>query len=234
MANHITLEQIAQSALGDQEKYTTHEFTRLLGYAQRGLKELTYDVLGETKVVILNVDSELRVDLPDDFVDYSYIGTIDSDYQLSPLAVNGKIPVNGSSNKKTRINDNTEDVAFTHYGLGGGQNRNGYYAPQIDRTNWQIIFASTEVGKTIYIEYIGDGSNANLQSVVHPYAEEALISYVYWKSIQRKRRVPLQEKEIARRDYYNEKRLARARICSFTKEELLTHIRKGYKQAPTV
>jgi hypothetical protein len=37
---------------------------------------------------------------------------------------------------------------------------------------------------------------------------------------------------LARKDYFNEKRLARARLSSFTKEEALQQIRKGFKQSP--
>lgn len=65
-------------------------------------------------------------------------------------------------------------------------------------------------------------------------AEEALKSYIYWKYIQRKRGVPFGEKQLAKRDYYNEKRLANARLKSFTKEEAMQSSRKGYKQSPKI
>jgi hypothetical protein len=40
------------------------------------------------------------------------------------------------------------------------------------------------------------------------------------------------EKARARQEYYNEKRLANARLKSFTKEEALKTIRKNFKQSP--
>ena len=40
------------------------------------------------------------------------------------------------------------------------------------------------------------------------------------------------EKSRARQEYYNEKRLANARLKSFTKEEALKTIRKNFKQSP--
>ena len=64
------------------------------------------------------------------------------------------------------------------------------------------------------------------------YAEEALLSYMYYKMIERKAAVPANEKARARAEYYNERRKANARMKSFTKEEALRTIRKNYKQAP--
>ena len=63
-------------------------------------------------------------------------------------------------------------------------------------------------------------------------AEEALMSYMYYKIIERKASVPANEKARARQEYYNERRKANARIKSFTKEEALKTIRKNYRQAP--
>jgi hypothetical protein len=40
------------------------------------------------------------------------------------------------------------------------------------------------------------------------------------------------EKMRARQEYYNERRLANARLKSFTKEEALKTIRKNFKQSP--
>ena len=67
---------------------------------------------------------------------------------------------------------------------------------------------------------------------VNTLSEEALRSYIYWKKVQRKRKTPLQEKELARRDFYNEKRLARARIVNFTPDQARQITRKGFKQSP--
>jgi hypothetical protein len=55
---------------------------------------------------------------------------------------------------------------------------------------------------------------------------------VYYKLIERKSNVPMSEKGRARQEYYNERRLANARIKSFSKEEALKTIRKNYKQSP--
>ena len=83
----------------------------------------------------------------------------------------------------------------------------------------------------IVIEYIADEARSKNPSV-HAYAEEALLSYVYYKIIERRSSVPANEKARARTEYYNEYRKANARMKSFTKEEALKTIRKNYKQSP--
>ena len=67
---------------------------------------------------------------------------------------------------------------------------------------------------------------------VHTFAQEALTSFIYWKSIQRKRGINANEKLFARKEFYNQKRLARARMNTFNKYEALQTTRKAFKQAP--
>ena len=69
---------------------------------------------------------------------------------------------------------------------------------------------------------------------VHKFCEEALRCYMYYKYIQRKRGVPANEKQMAKRAYYNEKRLARARMMSFNKEAAMQISRKAFKQSPKI
>tara|TARA_R100000808_G_C2155367_1_gene167675 strand:- start:14826 stop:16013 length:1188 start_codon:yes stop_codon:yes gene_type:complete len=69
---------------------------------------------------------------------------------------------------------------------------------------------------------------------VHKFCEEALRCYMYYKYIQRKRGIPANEKQMAKRSYYNEKRLARARMMNFNKEAAMQVSRKAFKQSPKI
>ena len=114
------------------------------------------------------------------------------------------------------------------YGVGGGQ----YYAEfRVNMDQNRIELKGNSSIKEIVIEYIADEARSTNPSV-HVYAEEALRAYIYYKIIERKSSVPANEKMRARSEYYNERRLANARIKSFTKEEALKTIRKNFKQAP--
>ena len=83
------------------------------------------------------------------------------------------------------------------------------------------------------IQLIQSGAS-NTQPRVHKFCEEALRSYIYYKYIQRKRGVPANEKQMAKRAYFNEKRLARARMMNFSKETAMQVSRKAFKQSPKI
>lgn len=73
---------------------------------------------------------------------------------------------------------------------------------------------------------------AGNRPMVHKFCEEALRCYIYYKYVQRKRGIPANEKQMAKRAFFNEKRLARARMMSFSKETALQTSRKAFKQSP--
>ena len=114
------------------------------------------------------------------------------------------------------------------YGTGGGQTV-GEYRINLDQNRIEIDTQSdiTEV----VLEYVADEARST-NPVIHVYAEEALRSYIYYKLCERKSTVPANEKARARREYYNDRRLAKARLGNFSKEEALKTIRKNYMQAP--
>lgn len=121
-----------------------------------------------------------------------------------------------------------ENVAGRLYGLGGGF-QNGEFRINLDQN--RIELANSNSTSEIVMEYVADEARST-NPQVHVYTEEALRAYIYYKIIERKSNVPANEKARARAEYYNERRLANARMKSFTKEEALKTIRKNYKQAP--
>jgi len=114
------------------------------------------------------------------------------------------------------------------YGIGGGKYSGEF---RINYEQNRIELYSTSQYDEIIIEYIADEARSKNPSI-HIYAENALRSYIYYRLIERKANVPMGEKMRARQEYYNERRLANARLKSFTKEEALKTIRKNYKQSP--
>ena len=114
------------------------------------------------------------------------------------------------------------------YGLGGGH-LSGEYRINLDQNRIEI---DTDSGSSeVVLEYIADEARST-NPVIHVYAEEALRSYMYYKLCERKSTVPANEKARARQEYYNDRRLAKARLSNFSKEEALKTIRKNYLLAP--
>ena len=114
------------------------------------------------------------------------------------------------------------------YGAGGGRYR-GEFRVNLDQNRIEISPISGV--SEIVIEYVADEARSK-NPEVHVYLEEALMSYMYYKIIERRSSVPANEKARARQEYYNERRKANSRMKSFTKEEALKTIRKNFKQSP--
>lgn len=114
------------------------------------------------------------------------------------------------------------------YGIGGGQ-YGGEFRFNTELNRFEIS-TSMQLDEVL-IEYVYDEALDSNPSV-HPYAENAMYAYIYYELVSRKSGVPQSEKARARMEYYNEQRLAKAMIKSFTKEEALKVIRKNFKQSP--
>ena len=236
---YTKVEEIVNDVIIEEGKNSENDFLRYFKLALNGLKELNFDVGGGVRTIELTVNSStLTVDLPVDYVDYTMIGVYGLNGDVHPLGLRSKRSLISTAANNTSVSDDELEPPFEQYtqkyGIGGGNNANGYY--RIDYENNVIQFTSDLSGKKIILEYISN----NLihpkygEVMVHIHAEEALRSYIYWKSISRKRNLPPTEKLAAKSEYYNNKRLARARMLKFTKSEALQTTRKAFKQAPKI
>ena len=117
-----------------------------------------------------------------------------------------------------------------------------------------VNVAATEAGGTsVYIEYLSNRSYNHYSlttdysastddtplpfvPMVHLFAEEALIAYIRWRSIQNTSSNDVRrsgaDKQFAEREYYNQKRLARARMQNFNVDQAYRAGRRHFKQAP--
>lgn len=122
---------------------------------------------------------------------------------------------------------------FSNYGNSAYQpNRDmsKYYANgkfNIDKTNGYIKFGSEIEGKFVVLEYISDGlftgceGRPEAEIRIHKFAEDAIHNYIYYELIKRRKHVPYNEKQRAKKEYWNSRRLAKMRINTLRKDELL-------------
>jgi hypothetical protein len=96
------------------------------------------------------------------------------------------------------------------------------------------LFVSQNVIHALVEQSLVQLGSAGDTPKIHKFCEEALRSYMYYKYIQRRRGIPANEKQMAKRAYYNEKRLARARMMNFNKETAMLTSRKAFKQSPKI
>tara|TARA_R110002167_G_scaffold257966_3_gene464477 strand:+ start:207 stop:1010 length:804 start_codon:yes stop_codon:yes gene_type:complete len=235
--------------------------TVIRNFALRGIREMGFDMLKRVRSLKLSVGANNTVELPEDFVDYIKIGTTGSDGLVYVFGENKNInysqkySVDAAGNKidsdgdgvYDRVDDKTalttsttgeESYVFRNYlhdttegrlyGAGGGQ-YSGEFRINYDQNRIEI--GTGQSVSNIVIEYIADEARS-MNPSIHIYADSALRAYVYYKLIERKSTVPMNEKMRARTEYYNERRIANARLKSFTKEEAFKTIRKNFTQAP--
>jgi hypothetical protein len=240
--NTISLEQIVTDfvfSMDSDDFANNASDTVVRNLALRGIREMGFDILKRIKAANLAVSATNTVTLPADYVDLVTIGVVGED---------GLVYVFGENKNKNLLANNSGDLPdyllgysdfiyrnFVNsttdgrlYGYGGGH-YSGEYRINIEEDRIELTLG-TGVAE-IYIEYIADEALATNPSV-HAYAEQAVRSYIYYKLIDRKSNVPAVEKARARQEYYNERRLANARLKSFSKEEALKTIRKNFKQSP--
>jgi hypothetical protein len=118
---------------------------------------------------------------------------------------------------------------------------NGGFAPNADMSNVYpngkyilnkskgvISFGSGVEGKDIVLEYISDGlytggtEGTTEDGIrVNKFAESAIIDFIYYQLTKNRRHVPYNEKMRARKEYHNSRRIAKTRINSLKKDDLL-------------
>ncbi len=84
---YITLDEVIKSALTDIGEDSPHLYARFKTWSIRGLKELNYDVLSNTKQLYLPVDASTHsAMLPNDYVNWTRVGVITQGNEIQDLA----------------------------------------------------------------------------------------------------------------------------------------------------
>lgn len=98
--------------------------------------------------------------------------------------------------------------------------KNGSY--RVDKERGIMQFSSKVDGRTIVLDYISDGlfqrDDADIR--IHKFAEQAAISFIFWKLIQFRKNVPANRILMAEKQWYNMRRIAKRRIKPIRYEEL--------------
>ena len=207
---------------------------------------LPEDYVDLVKIGIVDNDGVVRVLGQNKNLNYSRKLTSaggTSDSEAGPLNISSSLIKDREDDKTSTTNDNGSDSDLDYfifenylyqggigrlYGLGGGHLA-GEYRINLDQNRIEIDTDSDT--SELVLEYIADEARST-NPVIHVYAEEALRSYMYYKLCERKSTVPANEKARARREYYNDRRLAKARLSNFSKHEALKTIRKNNILAP--
>ena len=166
----------------------------------------------------------------------------DDDYNLL-FDENGCVLQGDSGNtpEPTQTIDSNSDIfqyTFCDVGFAPNANMSEYFKNgkyKLDRNRGVISFGSNVEGKDIVLEYISDGLYTDCEGRpeaeirVNKFAETALLDFIYYQLIKNRRTVPYNEKMRARKEYHNSRRIAKTRINTLRKDELLQVFRGSSK-----
>jgi hypothetical protein len=218
---YIQLKQIVSYTL-DETDQSIGSFDRYWVMAFRALADLFLDILAEAITVRLPVAGNKTVAFPSDYISWVKIGILNDNGEVSTLKINNALTTYKDTNPN-RLEKLTADITdsiplmlnnpyyFNYYyngqynplfGVGGGLVQ--YGECRIDDKNNLIILAPDFRFDSIILEYISSPEkNGDYQVPI--IAQEAIISFIKWKSKQGSRDEYIAEKINARRRMPNKK-----------------------------
>jgi len=212
----------------NQAGHTNAHYRRLYSIGVRGVKEAELDVLGDAKVTRVSVLPNKTAKLPDDCLNVLNIGVENG---LGQLAVLKKDPTMTGYRKESDLRleqdfgkvavDTTRIRDFAYINaMEGSASYKAFGA--YDKTSFVgsykiedgFIILNPEFGYD-YILVEGIMSVDETDVDVEAIAEETIIAYLAWKDAQYMptgRKMNLSEKAMRKTEFYNQKRLLKARV----------------------
>jgi len=222
----------------DEAELSIHKFWKLWHIAFRGLTEMGLDFFYTVKSIKLPVNANLTVNLPDDYLNYTKVGVLNSKGEIIPIIFNNKLTkyADLNPNRIAKTQDNTivdlllfntpiwynywnGDSYTALYGLPSGSPFVGTF--KVDNENGIILLGERFGYEYVILEYVSSPKEGG-QYYVPIQFKEALISYLRWKdiiSLPNTRRGSLGDKAQRRHEYFNDRRLANARYRPIYLEE---------------
>jgi len=247
----------------ENNDYDSSNEKQLMMYAKQAVRdELAIDLGAYLKSVKLTVDTSLNtVTLPNDYIEYTKIGVLDSNCNVQVLGLNNKInfagtfALDGGGDKildsdgvetlnpkectPTDGGDEYAGIFFNNYYenfnngrlFGLGGGTNARGYYRINPMDNRIELDSSYAYDYIILEYIADES-MTADPQVPVEAEEFVRNYIYYRSIEKKNNIPQSAIAQAQVRAYNAKKKANFRIKMFNKSEASQQIFRRYQLSP--
>jgi hypothetical protein len=222
----------------DEAELSIHKYHKLWHIAHRGVMELGLDFFFTVQSFKLPVNANLTVNLPDNYLQYTKIGVLNSRGEIIPMAYNNKLTryADLSADRFAKTQDNTivdlllfntpiwynywnGDSYTALYGLPSGSPFVGSF--KIDNENGIILLGENFGYPYLMVECVVSPQEGGVYYLPIQF-KEALISYLRWKdiiSLPNTRRGSLGDKAQRRHEYFNDRRLAQARYRPIYLEE---------------
>ena len=226
---YVSLDTVINLYL-DRSEQSVHKYYKCWQLAFSGMEELGLDFFYQIKSVKLLVNSNQTVNLPDDYLNYSKVGVLNSRGEIIPMGYNSNLTTYADllPNRDALTQDNTiidliqfntpiwynywNNGAFSAlYGLPSGSPFIGTF--KIDNHNGVLLLSENYGYEYVMLEYVATPKQGE-EYYIPIHFKTALMWYIAYNDIAmmpNTRRGSLGDKEQRRRQYFNERRLANAR-----------------------
>lgn len=244
------------------EGLTIHWYFEFLYHALECCRNLNLEIFGNTKAVILPVNSYYAVDLPCDYVDYVKVGRINGQYVI-PLYERDEL--NNVVNQDANGNPIPWPTAGTYSGTtypvstgeifniyywwyvsvnDKGENLGGFFGYRdgnmiggfkVVKSRNQIQLDNDPSLTQIYLEYITDNFSegaSNIQSLVPLHVVSCIRAYIHYKYLEGSSKATIGKLQLAKMQYEEEYRKVRAFRYPVSVEMVKKAFRRNYTLAP--
>jgi hypothetical protein len=237
----ITIDSVIRRTLA-MKGLPIHYYIPMLLYARRGLDEMQFNSLGKVSYAVLTFDAAGQASLPSDYVE-----TVDVVQE-----VGDKMKALGFGERMNArdTNDTAFSVAADQITLSSSFNSPSLWFPNFYNEfgtgkgrlfGSQVIFHNTytinresgfirldnqQIGsvKSVTLIYLTTPQkNASSQTVIHPFAQNALIEYLNWKWDEYIKNPDYPNR---RKEFYNQYRNLRGMLDKMSTVELMRSLRK--------
>ena len=214
----------------DQARLSNADYRRLWTAGIRGVEELGMDVYSIPKTAKLPVNANKTVTLPSDYVGFSKVGVLNAKGEVATLRRNSALTAYKiqQADRLTSNTDNTtgntyrlQDLAYVNYfdgaryvnifGAGAVLNNAGDF--DVAEEEGLIYLQNDYDFDYVILEYLSSPAD-DVDYKVPIQIREAVLAFIAWKDIEHLplgRRASLGDKQLRRKEYYNQKRLANLR-----------------------
>jgi len=226
---YVSLDTVINLYL-DRSEQSVHKYFKCWQLAFSGMEELGLDFFYQIKSVKLPVNANLTVSLPDDYLNYSKVGVLNSQGEIIPMGYNNKLTTFADLQPdrlaKTQDNTITDLIQFNTpiwynywnngafsslYGLPSGSPFIGSF--KVDNHNGVILLSENFGYEYIMLEYVASPKQGEEYYIPIQF-KTALMWYIAYNDIAmlpNTRKGTLGDKEQRKRAYHNERRVANAR-----------------------
>jgi hypothetical protein len=241
----MTIDEVARELLLEVGIVTEHKLYRAIQLGIACMRGLNMDVSGVPKTIIVPINANQTINLPDDYIDYILVGFVDQNGIIRTMGLNNGLALPRTTDECGNLTDTRENLSTEvtggygnvtnstfygdhfrngeptgrFFGMGGGNNSYGYY--KIDREN-NFMLLNNVMANEIYLEYLAEPIAKNGAYQIHPFIVETVKQYINYKMIN-----PNQKME-----YIIELKKSKARYSNFNMQEMLSAERLSNKAAP--